>query len=232
MAPAVGVGVGLGLTASGVSIWTPAELGASLLGWWRAETDNVTIETGVSSWTDLSGNGEHLANANTDQQPAFSATGGPNGRGYLEFDGTDDQLNTSVNLTGTLHYFMVVLPRISGSGIDTFVVGGAGNAQKIQLSAANTLKAVGAGGANELTAAIDEDVWHGIEVLFSATGSIIIDGGTPATGDIAAGAVTGLRLGTNHTSTQPTNCRIAEMFIVSGALTGDDLAGAQAYIAV
>lgn len=52
--------------------FVPTQL-ADLLMWQRADL-GITIETGVSSWLDQSGNGNNLSQANTLYQPGFNAS--------------------------------------------------------------------------------------------------------------------------------------------------------------
>lgn len=54
-----------------MALWTPADLGANLLAWYDA-SDNATITiagSGVSQWSDKSGNGHHATQSNDAQRP-------------------------------------------------------------------------------------------------------------------------------------------------------------------
>lgn len=75
------------------SPWTPVDLGASLKGFYLASADK-TIATGVSQWTDLSGNNNHLTQATPANQPAWSATSF-NGRPGITFDGLAHYLKSN-----------------------------------------------------------------------------------------------------------------------------------------
>lgn len=53
----------------------------------------VTLNgSNVSGWGDLSGNGHNFAQGTAAKQPAYTASGGPNGFPMINFDGTDDDL--------------------------------------------------------------------------------------------------------------------------------------------
>jgi hypothetical protein len=54
----------------------------------------VTTATGVSQWSDQSGNSRHLVQATGASQPTYNATA-LNGKGSLTFDGVDDVLGMS-----------------------------------------------------------------------------------------------------------------------------------------
>ena len=66
--------------------------GASLLAWYRG--DAVTLVTGVSQWSDKSGNGNHLIQATGGSQPAYTANDATlNNRGTLLGNGSSTFLN-------------------------------------------------------------------------------------------------------------------------------------------
>lgn len=76
--------------------WSPAQLGASLLGWWTADrSDLITLQTGskVSSWRDVVA-GYDLTQGTDDSRPVYSATGF-NGLPGITADGIDDNLARS-----------------------------------------------------------------------------------------------------------------------------------------
>lgn len=75
------------------SVFTPAALGTSLLGWFDAERpDKLTLNgSTVQTWTDIAG-GLAPTQATASLQPAYSATGF-NNRPSVTPDGVDDFLN-------------------------------------------------------------------------------------------------------------------------------------------
>ena len=75
-------------------LWTPANLGGNLLGWWdasRAETITL-VSNAVSQWNDISGLGNHLTQGTAGKRPAYSSFAG---RPAVVLDGTDDTLLTT-----------------------------------------------------------------------------------------------------------------------------------------
>lgn len=79
---------------SGTVVTPLTILGSALLQWHRAD-QGVTIATGVSQWNDLTANGRNSTQGTGAAQPAFDASGGPNGTPFLNFDGTDDFLQST-----------------------------------------------------------------------------------------------------------------------------------------
>jgi len=89
----VEIGLSLSLTSNkGVGGWTPARLGASLLGWWDAErADKLALSgSSVTTWTDIVAN-YAMTQAVGAAKPVYSATSF-NGRPGITFDGADDEL--------------------------------------------------------------------------------------------------------------------------------------------
>lgn len=99
--------------------------GYPVLAWYRAES--VRTNTNIyldDSWT----NSWHLVNsAAGGTWPTYSATGGPNSKPMLTFDGSDDYLkNTSYTSSQPHEVFMVANLRMTGNPVyfDGVVVGG------------------------------------------------------------------------------------------------------------
>jgi hypothetical protein len=88
---ATAFGLGLGLPFGG-GVWSPADLGSSLLGWWDAErTDKLTLSgSSVTTWTDIVGS-YAATQAVGASKPVWSATSF-NNRPGITFDGADDEL--------------------------------------------------------------------------------------------------------------------------------------------
>lgn len=85
-----------------VNSWSPLSIAPAL--WLRADM-GVTLNAGnVAAWADQSGNGRHFVQATAGEQPLYSASGGTNGRAYVEV-GPDRWLYTSAaaSLWGFLH---------------------------------------------------------------------------------------------------------------------------------
>jgi hypothetical protein len=78
---------------------TPLQImGADTVGWWRADL-GVTLNGGnVASWLDQGPDAHVLAQASVPAQPVFNATGGPNARPSILFNGIGQWLrNSTVN---------------------------------------------------------------------------------------------------------------------------------------
>lgn len=91
----IGLSMGINLVGGSATGWSPAALGASLLGWWDAErSDKIALSgSAVTSWTDLVG-GYAATQSVGASRPLYSATSF-NNRPGLTFDGLDDELTLS-----------------------------------------------------------------------------------------------------------------------------------------
>lgn len=76
-----------------VPLWTPADLGNDLVGWWDATDSSTITQSGgtVSQWNDKSTAPDKIGNAvhTAEGQPAYDASTYGAGREVLDFDGAD-----------------------------------------------------------------------------------------------------------------------------------------------
>jgi hypothetical protein len=81
----------------GAGITSPLDVD-SIFYWFDAGQGVTTNNSKVTQWNDLSGNGHNVTQADTSKAPSFEATGGPNSRPTLVFDGTNDCLISDAHL--------------------------------------------------------------------------------------------------------------------------------------
>lgn len=80
---------------------------ANLAAWYdAADTSSITIQTGVQQWSDKSGNGRHLIQNTTNNQPSHSAVT-LNGRKTVTFDGVNDSMGCAFTLNQPYSVFFV-----------------------------------------------------------------------------------------------------------------------------
>lgn len=103
----IGLGTGLGFcrkSRNASASWTPAQL--SPFFWLDATQLGLTNGDPVSSWTDLSGNGNHFTSS-ASARPTFTSNG-INSLPSLTFDGVDDgMILSSVPAHSSWWFFMV-----------------------------------------------------------------------------------------------------------------------------
>jgi hypothetical protein len=112
--------------AASVPVWTPADFGVDLIGWYDAQdAASITQSSGaVSQWNDKSGKGNHVVQATGANQPSYSATG---------FDGTRPGI---VAADANRHLSKASHPDITGLSTLTYIAAvnidaGAGTNQRL-----------------------------------------------------------------------------------------------------
>jgi hypothetical protein len=103
---------------------------SGLVAWWDAQVaSSYDIETGVSEWRDLSGNGNTVTQAVTNDQPTISDI---NGKTAFQFDGSNDQLAAAspiltVTQAGQFSTFVVHRLATGGANLGYFWSNGTAN---------------------------------------------------------------------------------------------------------
>jgi hypothetical protein len=109
------------------SVWTPADLGASLALWLDAD-DAATITLNgstVSQWDDKSGNGKHMVQATASAQPTYTTTLSAHGRNVVGGNGIAfmDAANAFTGADSS----MIVAGRINSIAIYAGILGSSGS---------------------------------------------------------------------------------------------------------
>lgn len=94
------------------SFWEPSCLGSLVLSQWldASEASTITTATGVSNWTDKSGNNRTLVQATTGKQPAYSAAGLGAGHPGVTFNGSSSSMSRAafIYAQGSASVFSVI----------------------------------------------------------------------------------------------------------------------------
>jgi len=102
-------------------------LGVDSLFYWfdagQGVTDSLggTIATdeGVGTWNDLSGAGRHVTQTTNTDRPVYKATGGPGSKPCIQFDGTDDWLNSAAHWWGSDDITTIVVMKFANATRNT-----------------------------------------------------------------------------------------------------------------
>jgi len=103
--------------ASGIT--SPLDLD-SLFYWYAADVGVTTNNNKVTQWNDLSGNGHHVTQADTSKAPTYSATGGPNSRPTMTFDGTNDFMASAAHFWGSDDLTVIAVMKFANATRDAF----------------------------------------------------------------------------------------------------------------
>jgi hypothetical protein len=107
----------------------------SLFYWYAADVGVTTNNNKVTQWNDLSGNGHHVTQADTSKAPTYSATGGPNSRPTMTFDGTNDFLASAAHFWGSDDITVIVVYKHTNATSNTTeqIIGRWGAADSLQF---------------------------------------------------------------------------------------------------
>lgn len=238
----------LGAHGEGVGGWTPAALGASLLGWWSADRADLISLSGsqVTSWLDIVA-GYNMAQGVSSARPIYSASSF-NGSPGVTFDGVDDELTlasqpfpsgaSQSELWATAQQGALVA---DASSRILFSYGGIATNNRrtltrIVTTGVNRARGSSGNGTSEFTAndtAVDFSSRHVLRNAISGTAAALtIDGGTPTSVAVVSNtATTRARIGANCADTAAGfwSGPVRDI-IVTGALTSEQAALLQTYL--
>lgn len=213
-------------------------MGAATVAWYRSDLGGLVNP--VSTWPDQSGNGFDLTQGTAGFRPALVASGGPNGRPSVLFDGTDDRLvNAALNRPApatTPTFFWAVLRQVTWSGGDRFWGMDPATTNRMVVFANGVtpdLSGNNAVASTPVTSQLTINTYKGLYCLFTGSTSdyIQVAGGTKSTGintgntDPAAG----FTLGAQGNGVSNSNVEICELAIFSAEPTPAQFAMLDSY---
>lgn len=223
----------------GGASFSPLDLGSALELWLRAQSSDITEATGVSQWSDISGNARHFVQATGSAQPTFQGL-----LGRVLFDGTNDVLTNASALsdiiTASAYSFFAKVSWVTiGTAAanaydDDCVIADSGGYWGYHADS-TTPTAIGyhtdgVVRAASRTIALDTP-YVGAWWFEGGTMSHSVDGGAAGTTSASdVFALTGtMQLGQNY-ATVYANVAIYELFVCSSALTSDQRTSAINYL--
>lgn len=198
---------------------------AGLEAWYAADVaSSINIATGVQQWSDLSGNGRHLIQDVTNNQPLYNSVT-LNGKPTVTFDGTNDFLRTGNFTVASPFSYIIVFRAESNTNTERFLDGGSPGARSgefFQDSTADTLGIFNGGSAPNHTFSAGAVATFGIyDVEFDGLSSRIRLAKNSGSGVLSTGELTLSRLtmGGNGAATAiASHCSFAEMLLFSRIL--------------
>lgn len=186
----------------------------------------------VQEWTDLSGNGQHLAALGN--RPTYDASHASfNGKPVVSFDGVNDYLINTVDTIQQLGntIFLVWQPKTGiGANADIFN-GGVGNNQLFRGNGGTIDFRMWNGGYSaSMTHSLDTAIYS--TFLYNGVSSDYRINGTSMSPGTTVGSVsaTGMVLGSNYTGSGSALIDVAEMIIYT-SISNDDRDTVEAYLA-
>lgn len=187
--------------------------------------------TAVSQWNDVSGNGRHLVQATSTNQPK-TGTRTLNGRNVIDFDGSNDFLKSSAwTLAQPLTYFVVAETDVAGNQlvIDRGTSGTPGG-PILQRNSTGSWEAFGGtsliGGTADLNPHVFAAVFNGASSRLRVDGAQVA--GNAGAQSFSAGGIT---VGSSRTPSLYWNGHVAEVLVYAGALSTADIEAVEDYLA-
>jgi len=206
----------------GVAAWTPASLPNLKLWYDASDAGSFTYSSGsaVSQWNDLSGNADHLAQADTSLQPARNTTIGT--LDAVQFDGTGDRMDLAAASFSQAQPFTALAVWYK-MGTGSQVLFDAAPGQSACGFYDNTMEA---GGSVSYSSGFANNTTHTAALIFDGASSKMYANGGAAvgTGNVGSNSLNGLRVGLNRvTGSAYFNGKLGELVICSGVLGLSDL---------
>lgn len=212
--------------------WTPLDL--SPLAWYRADTNSRT-GSDVDTWTDLSGNGNHLTGTTTGR-PTY-ATGAVNGKPALTFSDSAPSLLTASGITIPTNGSVIVVQKLT-SGKTSYRLGVRGTANEPSLymqDDTSTGAAIYWTSGFALTHATDnsDSVWRSVRFMWGSSLLSVAynNGSATTTARTGSHTVSGTfhRVGSTA-GVHAFDGQIAEIIVVGSELTTDQVTSLNAYL--
>jgi len=198
----------------------------------RPRVATVTLNgADVSQVDDETGLGHHVVQATASKQPLWVASGGPNNKSYVEFDGVDESLRAAFTLAKPAHVFFVGKPSVAPNANDYFIDGGTAGTMALGLAVVPDRIIQYAGAF--LYAATTLTNFQRINALFNGASSFEqVNAGAPVTGNAGAGVPGGLTIGAFGDEAQRwADPQVCEVVVFSAEVTGNAKTLATWYVA-
>lgn len=165
--------------------------------WFNAGALSLNNNDPVSSWTDLSGQGNHATQATGTKQPTYK-TNVLNGRPVVRFDGVDDYLQTAA-FSAPLSQPSTMFVVCSFSGLsDTATDGLTAGARHLLVQSGATTVGISAGTYLSYTDASPSGVSIWSALYNGTTSELYRNGASKAAGNAGTNQLAGLTIGADH----------------------------------
>jgi len=211
---------------SGLTVWLDA-----------SQISGLNNNDPVTTWTDLSGNGNNATQATGSQKPTYK-TSGLNGRPVVLFDGVDDKLATaafSSPLAQPASIYAVVSWSLTGSAYQDPIDGiASGQRMVIAFEVATQKFAMFAGAAVTLGGVASAGAsFHLLNAIYNGASSSGFINGVNQPGlssNPGTEGMTGVLLGDAPIGGQAFSGRIAEVLVYSGAHSATQRQSIETYL--
>jgi hypothetical protein len=199
---------------------------AGPVAWYRKGSGITVTGSGVSQWSDASGNARHLLQGTDTNRPALQSDG------TILFDGADNFLATLAFTLNQPATYYIAMKQITWSSGEGFMDGTLTNTQAIFQTGVTPSISLYAGAAAAPNTDLTLDTYFAVAAVFNGASSVLqVGSGTPTTGNPGAGTAGGLVLGSAGAGGgQFGHCRVKEFMAFAAAHTAAQRALIIAYL--
>jgi hypothetical protein len=200
--------------------------------WYRKGSGITVTGSGVSQWSDASGNGRHLLQATDAARPALQSDG------TILFNGSNHTLKTAAFTLNQPETVYLLMQSVSWTGADCISDGNAANSMALYQDKAGgsgvspaVTQYAGLYGGEDLTH-MTVGVYHVLCAVFNGASSLIqVDANTPGTGDASTTNAGGFTVGrTGDGFGSAANIRVKEIMIFAQAHSATQRALINSYL--
>lgn len=169
--------------------FNPAGLG-NLAAWFKFNSGITVTGSGVSQWSDATGNGNHLLQATDSARPALQADGS------ILFDGAADFLQCAAFTLNQPETIYLLFKQVTWTINDVLFDGNAGGSGALQQLTGSPTITLNAGATTTSSSALAVNTYGAFCGVFNGASSVIQVGtSTSATGNCGPGNMGGFTLG-------------------------------------
>lgn len=192
---------------------------------WCRYGAGITVVTGVSQWSDQSGNGRHLLQAAGASQPALQADGS------ILFDGVDDFLGATLSLVQPFTVF--ILYRMVAFSAAAQIVGmRTGGTCTLRCSTLSPQVEIAATAGATIIAAgsVPVGTYNVASAVFSGANSLVAVNAFETASATGTSLMNLFNVGSGNAGTAPSNIQVKEVVAFPSALSGQNRAAVRAYL--
>jgi hypothetical protein len=212
--------------------FSPSQI-ANLGAWYDASvSSSIAIVTGVSQWNDLSGNGRHLVQATTNNQPVYTANQIA-GKPGVVFDKTNDRLTWSGSLPQPTTIYCVGKYNATPSAGNETMYDSQTNGNRMRLFSPSGVRvAINAGTERSLPTDVTLTAYAVYEAIFNgATSFLGFNNSTTVSGNAGSTASDGIALNAFGGFAAFGGVSIAEFVLYSRVLNNSERSAVRLYLA-
>lgn len=191
---------------------------------WYSKGRGISGSTGkVATWSDRSGNGRDLVNADSATQPTYTGN-------TVLFNGDGNYLKAAAFTLVQPETIYIRFKQITWTDVDSIFAGNTHDSGNLYQTGVSPALSIYAGTVMASTDVAAVGAWASAAVVFNGASSVLQVGSTVVTGDAGLSNMGGFTLGANAIPTNWANVEVAEVLIYSTAHDAGEREATIAYL--